>query len=292
MRLLRNASTVCRATFIAVLAALMISCTRERVRTPYVARVDGAELTPTQLAAMCDTLGNGRQQARAYINDWIVTELLYQEAVRRGIADGEDIRRQVEAARRHLAISALLDRELGTNDTLLAPEAAVKAYFDTSAGAFALRDEVVNASYALFSERDAANVFRSRVLRGTQWIEAIQQARRDSASHAQLLQVADHQYFTHATLYPEELWKLARTLRKDEVTFVVKTNSGYYVMQVHSIKRQGEPPDFAYVRDEVRTRLLIATRRARYEQLVRNLRDRHAIEVLLDSASRTEGSSG
>jgi hypothetical protein len=292
MRLPRNANTVCQAIVIAVLAALVAGCTRERVRTPYVARVDGAELTPAQLAAMCDTLGNGRQQARAYINDWIVTELLYQEAVRRGIADGEDIRRQMEATRRHLAISALLDRELGTNDTLLVPESAIKAYFDTSAGAFALREEVINASYALFSERDAANIFRSRVLRGTQWTEAVQQTRRDSASRTQLLQVADHQYFTHATLYPEELWKLARTLRKDEASFVVKTNAGYYVMQVHGTKQQGEPPDFAYVRDEVRMRLLIATRRVRYEQLVRDLRDRHAIEVLLDSASRTEGSSG
>jgi len=285
----RNINTVCLPTLLVLLTFVVCSCTRERVRTPYVARVDAAELSPADLAAMCDTSGSGRKQARAFINDWIVTELLYQEAVRRGIADGEEIRRQVDAARHRLAISALLDKELGANDTLLAPEAAVRAYFDTSAGAFALREDVVNASYALFSERDAANTFRSRVLRGTGWSEALQQSRRDSATRSQLLQIADHQYFTRTTLYPEELWKLARALRKDEVSFVIKTNAGYYVLQLHGSRHQGEPPDFAYVRDEVRLRLLIGLRRARYEQLVRDLRNRHAVEVLLDSASTTQG---
>jgi len=232
---------------------------------------------------MCDTTGINRQQTRTCINQWVVTELLYQEAVRRGIVDREDLRQQVEAARRHLAITALLDRELGTNDTLLMPEPSLKAYFDTSAAAFVLREDVALASYALFAERDAANTFRSLVIQGTPWHEALQAAQRDSATHSQPLLVADHQYFTRTTLYPEELWKLARTLRRNEVSFVLKTNAGYYVLQVHGNKRQGETPDFAYVREEVRTRLLIGIQRTRYEQLVRDLRGRHAVEVLLDS---------
>lgn len=271
---------------------MFLGCTREKVRTPYVARVDAAELSPADLAAVSDTTTGGRQQARAYVNDWIITELLYQEAVRRGLADGEDVRRQVEAAKHRLAISALLDKELGGNDTLMAPESAVRAYFDTSAATFALREDVVSASYALFSERDAANTFRSLVLRGALWAEVLQQVRKDSATRSQLLQVADHQFFTRTTLYPEELWKLARSMRKDETSFVVKTNAGYCVLQVHGIKRQGETPEFAYVRDEARTRLLIGLRRARYEQFLRDLRSRHAVEVLLDSTSTIQGQSG
>ena len=258
-------------------------CTRERPRTQAVARIDGTELTAADLAASCDTTGAGRAQARTYINDWIIRQMLYTEAVRRGIADGDDVRRQVVEARMQLAIAALLDKELNLRDTTDIPDKALRASFDSNASAFVLPEDVVALSYVLFGERDAANAFRTRVLRGTSWDEAVRQTRGDSLARKQLLQVVDHQYFTHASLYPEELWKLARTLSTNAVSFVVRTDNGYYVLQALGLKRQGEIPDFAYAREQVRNRLQIQARRARYEQLLHDLRAKHTVEILFDS---------
>jgi hypothetical protein len=103
--------------------------------------------------------------------------------------------------------------------------------------------------------------------------------------------VARNQYFTQATLFPEELWKLARTLPKEEVSYVVKAAAGYYVLTVHALKHVGETPEFEYVKDEVRERLLIERRRTRYEQLVSDLRTRHKVEVNLAVAD-TAGATG
>lgn len=249
-------------------------------------------LTPEDLAAACDTTTASRGQTRAYVNDWIISELLYQEAVRKGIAESESINRQLEAARKQFAINALLEKELELRDSAAISEQAVKATFESSTGAYTLREDVVNVSYILFSERDAANGFRSRVLRGTGWDDALLQSRKDSSAHAQILEVASHQYFTHATLYPEELWKLARTLGKEAVSFVVKTDLGYVVLQVHSSRHQGETPDFDYVRNDVRARLLIGLRRARYEQLLRDLRAKHSVELSMDTTQQGHGESG
>ncbi len=273
-----------RAAAIMALCALLLSgCARERSHSQAVARIDGTELTAADLAATCDTTGPGRARARTYINDWIIRQMLYMESVRRGIADGDEVRRQVVEARMQLAIAAFLDKELDLRDSARIPEEAVKASFDSSAAAYALNEDVVAINAVLFSERDAANTFRSRVLRGTAWDEAVRQTRADSAAQKQLQQVIRHQYFTHGSLYPEELWKVARMLGINAVSFVVRTDNGYYVLQGLGVKHQGEIPDFAYVRDDVRNRMLVRLRRARYDQLLRDLRAKHTVEIRFDS---------
>ena len=267
-----------------VLGVMLGGCSRERPHARFVARVDGSTLTPDQLTALGDTGTNGRLLARGYINEWVTSELLYQEAIRSGIPESDEIRKQLDAARKQLSVSRYLEQELDLRDTASIPERELRAYFDSSAAAFALREDVANLSYALFSERDAANSFRSRVLRGTPWSEALRQARGDSLTEPKLLRAVDDRYFTHTSLYPEELWKLARSLGKDAVSFVVKTDEGYYVLQNHGMKRQGAVPDFDYVRGEVRHRVAMAKWRVRYEQLLRTLRAKHTVEITVDSA--------
>lgn len=276
------------ATLIALTCALALlldgasGCGRDGGRKPYVARVDRAELTDEDLSLSRDSLGDYHRQSQDYVNDWIVNELLYQEAIRRGLTEGDEFLKQLEATKKHLAIEALLDREVYAVDTSAVGDEAIAAVYASSAQAYVLRQDVVNASYILFSERDPANAFRSKVLRGTSWNDAVQQVERDSVSRRQLRRVATRQYFTQTSLYPEELWKLARTLGKEEVSFVVKTSDGFCVLKAHGMKRQGDLPDLAYVRNEIRDRLLIEQRKNKYDQLIADLRAKHAVDIRMD----------
>lgn len=225
----------------------------------------------------------------AYVNEWVVNELLYQEAQRRGMADSDELRKQLEATRKRLAVEALLEKEVyGAGEV---SDEEVSALFKKNAGLFTLREDVARVSYALFSERDAANQFRAVILRGSSWEEAVAGSQRDSLRGRALRAVARSQYFTQATLFPDELWKLARTLPKEEVSYVVKASAGYYVLTVHSLRHVGETPEFEYVRNEVRDRLLIERRRARYEQLVSDLRTTHKVEVNLSVADTASGAA-
>ena len=225
----------------------------------------------------------------AYINEWVVSELLYQEAQRRGMADTDQLRKQLEATRKRLAVEALLDKEVYGGGTDNVADEDVAAAFKKNLSSFTLREDVARVSYALFSERDEANQFRASILRGSSWDDALAACQRDSVHGRELRAVARNQYFTQATLFPDELWKLARTLPREEVSYVVKTAAGYYVLTVHSIKHVGETPEFEYVKNEVRERLLIERRRARYEQLVSDLRTRHKVEVNLSVADTAGG---
>lgn len=274
-------------------AALLLpaGCSKPVGKKAVVARVDNAELTEADLNVVRASGADPLMPPREYINDWVVTELLYLEAAKRGLADSDELKRQLESVRKRLAVAALLQKEIYSGDSASVTDDAIAERFRSFAEDFALREDVVNASYATFNDRDVANAFRSEVLRGLQWHDAVTRMESDSVHRSHLLRTADHQYFTRATLYPEELWKLARTLGKEEVSFVIKTAGGYSVLKLHWLKRQGEVPDLDYVRNDIRDRLLIEQRRARYEQLIATLRARHAVEVHLDHADTTAPAS-
>jgi parvulin-like peptidyl-prolyl isomerase len=278
-----------RGWVLLVLLMAISGCTRESGHKPYIARVGTAEMTEDDLAASTDSLGRVPRQPGEVVNEWIINELLSQEAARRGLTTTDVFRRQMESTKKRLAIAALLEQELfAENDTVLVNDAALTTAFKAAANDYVLREDVVLASYAIFSDRDAANTFRSSVLRGRNWTDALLLARVDSLTAPHLLRAAERQYFTQTTLYPPELWKLARTLARDEVSFVAKTDAGYYVLMVHRVKHQGEIPDFEYVRSDVRQRLLIEERRARYEKLVSDLRARHPVDIRLERVDTTE----
>ena len=280
-----------RTALLLSLVAILAGCSREGPSRPFVARVGSVELREDDLAGGPDSLVRVRGKSAAFINEWVVSELLYQEAQRRGLADSDLLRKQLEATRKRLAVEALLEKEVygGGGDEVTDDEVA--GAFKKNVASFTLREEVARVSYALFSDRDEANQFRASILRGSSWEDALAACARDSVHAHELRAVARNQYFTQATLFPDELWKLARTLPREEVSYVVKTAAGYCVLAVHSIKRVGETPEFDYVKNEVRDRLLIDRRRARYEQLVSDLRSRHKVEVNL-SVADTAGAAG
>lgn len=287
MRFLKPVDTLARHGALLLVALFCLpSCARDSGQQQYLARVDNAELTHEQVLAAVDTSLHGEQAIRSYVDDWIVTELLYQEAARRGLTETDEIRRQVDDTRKHLAIAALMDKELyAPSDTASLPDGALRAYLDSAGTNLTLQSDVLLASYVLFAERDAANTFRSWLLGGTPWATALDQAQHDSALSSQLRRVVARQYCTPQSLYPQELWKLARTLGTNEVSFALKTAAGYYVIQVHSTKHQGEIPDFEYARPEIRDRLLLEQRRSKYGKLLENLRAHHFVDVRLPASS-------
>jgi hypothetical protein len=263
---------------VAVLALLQ-ACSKQPSQGAFVARVDQEVLTEQELASSLDTLRRTPEQEREYITEWVDNELLYLEARRRGLEKNDQLRREIEAATRKLVIGRLLDQELYHEENVSEDE--IVTLYNGGGEALRLHEDVVNASYALFSDRDGANAFRGRLVRGTPWNVAVEEVQKDTLLRSHLLQIATHQYFTQSNLYPAELWRLARNLGKDEVSFAVKTDAGYYVFVGHSVKKQGELPDLDYIRDELRNRILIERRRMRYEKLLSDLRTKHAIEVHL-----------
>jgi hypothetical protein len=222
-------------------------------------------------------------QVSTYIQQWITDEMLYREAVRRGLDKLPSIATQLEDVRRRLVINALMDTEIyGAQSAASTPE-EVAAYYEEHRAEFILTNDVVMVSFALFAERDAANQFRSTVLRGTPWGTAVQ----DPTHGATILALIDSTYFTQQTLFPPELWRAATGIGAGSPSFPIRTDDGYYVLLVWRYARQGQQAELAYVEPEIRNRLAIQRRQANYDSLLENLRARYAVELLVDEPDTT-----
>lgn len=267
-----------------VLVGAVPGCTRQSERDVSVARVGRSYLTQREISQAIGPEGDIAAKRQDFINSWITTELLYQEAVQRGLEENDAVRRRIENSRKRIVIDALLEEAVYDEDTSGVSESDIGEMYKEKGEAFQLREDVVQVSFARFTERDAANAFRSRLLRGAGWESAVAAVRADSATGPELLQVSTREYFSKSTLYPEEVWKLARALGREEVSFVVRTAVGYYVVITHGLKRQGEIPDLDYVRDEIRDRILIRKRQERYDRLLTDLRAKFPVTMYSERA--------
>ena len=270
----------------AICAWIVAGCSKtEPTKTP-VARLDNQTLALEDIRAHGDTTSELSQvQVQQYIQRWLTDESLYREAVDRGLDRTEDVNQKVEDARRGVAINALLDQEVYSQQLSNFSNQDVQKYFEAHSKEFNVMNDIALMSYALFKNRDAATEFRNIVLRGTSWSSALVQ----QASSIQVR--VDSAYQTQATLMPAELWRVATRAAVREISFPISTNNGYYVLVVWKYIKQGQTADISFVEQEIRGRLTIERRRKLYEQLIQNLRAKHAIEVFVPSVPDTGKSS-
>jgi hypothetical protein len=267
-----------KVLFIFLLLGTAAGCTKnEPERTP-VARMDNQMLALEEIRAHIDTAREPSQaQIQQYIQRWLTEESLYREAVDRGLDRTNEINQKVDDVRRQLAINALLEKEVYSQQTLNVPLQEVRQYYDTHPKEFNVMHDLALISFTLFKNRDAATDFRNLVLKGTPWNSAISQQ-----ASSVVLRI-DSSYRTEATLLPAELWRVASKLTNHELSFPISTDHGYYILVVWKFIKQGQTADLSLVEQEIRSRLTVERRRQVYGQLVQNLRAKHAIQVFVSS---------
>ncbi|HEY5614400.1 MAG TPA: peptidylprolyl isomerase [Bacteroidota bacterium] len=267
-----------RSAILLSAALAVIGCGKPEIPETPVARVDGQTLTMEHIRTRFDSArGVSDAQVHTYIQQWITDEMLYREAVRRGLDQQPSVTAQMEDVRRRLVINALMEKEIYNTQSAESTPDEIAAYYEEHKAEFILTADIVLVSFALFAERDAANQFRSTVLRGTPWGTAT----RDLEQGVAILARVDSTYFTQQTLYPPELWRAATGIGAGSPSFPLRTDDGYYVLIVWRYARQGQQAELAYVEPEIRSRLAIQRRQALFSSFLENLRAQHAVELLI-----------
>ena len=270
---------------------LYIGCGRRDSSQQPLARIDDRTLTLEDVRARLDSSrGVTAAQVGEYARRWINDEILYREAVRRGLDNTEHARTQLEEIRRQLAINALLQEEIYSDKLQQSTTEEVSQYYSAHSKEFTLSADVSLVSYVLFRDRDAANAFRTTVLKGTPWRQAIGQVLADPQQFSQIVARIDSSYYSQNTLLPAELWRVAVASEKPEPSFPIRTNEGSYILIVWKFGRQGQIADLAYVEKDIRSRLTIERRRRTFTTLIETLRSKHAVELLLSDEADTSSS--
>ena len=127
-----------------------------------VARVGDAVLTEgaltSQLALRPDADLTEGERAQL-IEDWVRQELIYQEAIARGLHQQTRLKTLLEQMRRDLLIAALLDAEFQDRE-LAFGEAAIRRYYDAHQADFRRLHPEIRARHILLTSQREANAQR------------------------------------------------------------------------------------------------------------------------------------
>ncbi len=275
-----------------LLCVIAFGCGRKESSETPVARFDDEVLTLEKVISKFDTAqGVSQAQMHDYVQRWLLNELLYRESVRRGLDKKEEIEERITDIRRQLAINALLDEVIYSKTSLESSEDEIRMYYTKNKDLFVLTEDVAQMSLALFESREAANAFRTVVVKGKSWDEAKKDAMTDPVHLEDFIHHTDSLYYTEKTLLPAELWRMGMGINRKEASYPVKTDEGFYVLIVWRVDRKGGVADLPYVRDEINNRLAIQRRKELYDDFVDNLRAKHKIQILLESVNGSSTSN-
>lgn len=240
-----------------------------------VARVGGSVLRMEDLrAAFPDNprLGLSEAQVRSYVQRWINTELLAQEAQRRGLAQNPKVKRQLADLRREVLATAALEQE--SADSLVVTEEELRAYFEKHREAFSRAEDEYLLQEILVRTWGEATQLRTRLLSG----ENFDSLARESSLAPSAVQGGFTGYLRRIQM-PVEVAQQVTHAPLERVLAPIKTEAGYYLIKVVDSKPAGSIRDFSEVRDLVRERVVIEKSKNLQRELLNRLRARRSVYV-------------
>lgn len=277
-----------RLFIVFTLIVLVAGCGQQPENKNVLARVGDAELTEQEARSAIDTTSvSFDAQVKNYVATWIRTEMLYQEAVRRGVENSGMFQKQLYDVRKQLAVQQLLE-QLILEDTTTISSQELEKYFTRHADEFIVREEVMKLNLIGFSSRERASSFAAQLARGSSWEKAIGKVMDDSVAVADVVIATSNEYYSQRSVLYPELWKVAQTLGVNDVSFPVRTQSGYVIVQMVSNIKKGSAPVYELVQDEVNARFMREKRQLQIDSLIGTLRSRTAVEMMLPTVQKSD----
>jgi hypothetical protein len=275
----------CSKWLLLCVVLVVASCRQSETGNTPVARLDNHTLSLEEIRARIDTAREPSQaQVQQYIQRWLTDEMLYREAIERGLDRSSEMNKKVDDVRRQLSINALLEQEVYTSPIPRPTSQELQSYYEAHKREFNLLSDAVLIHFALFPNRDAATEFRNAILKGMSWNVALKEKGMSLVAHV------DSAYYTQASLLPAELWRVASSATTHEPSFPISTTHGYYVLTVWKFMKQGQTADLPYVEKEIQSRIIIEKRQQAFEQFVQTLRSKHAVEVFVNTTNNSANS--
>lgn len=242
-----------------------------------VARVGEAVLTLDDLAAEIPEGLRERitkEDLQSYISRWINSQILFQEAKRRGLDREINVARELERVERELVVNALLEQEIYANKGR-APEGELQKYYDDNRESFR-RNEIEARVYHINMNSKSAADSLYRILRsGENFAKVAQELAAQSED-------ADSWDLTLTTSEVPEAMHSVFRLRAGAVSQPIELDDGFHIFQVVETYPSGTLRALETVREEISNRLELLGRDERYRSLLANLRSAAKVETKLE----------
>ena len=260
-----------------LLAGFLAACQESQPPEDFVARVGSAFLTQAELNARLASLAVGldtTEARRQLIDQWVTSELLYQEARRLRLETQRDVRDRINESERAVLIEALVSQLHEETSEVLTPS-DVTAYFDTHKDHMRLLEPFVRVRHLTGTSRDSIQL-------AVTLLNAVPAAEADSVFDVLAIRFASdpaasfamsQNYFPETRLFvnQSEVHEAVNGLAPGSPARTITDDNTWHLVQLVDRAPVGSVPQLAWVEDLVRSQLNIETRKRNYARTVQKL---------------------
>ncbi len=272
-----------------VLAFVLAGCGPESSKVDYVARLGDRYLTREDLDSALESLTvlqDSAEAAEQIMEQWITDELLFREAVRRGLRNQEGVQSLLLENERSVLVSALLT-ELYKEEDSTPDDQDLLTYYEQNKDQLKLTEPFVKIRYLVTESADSA-------MSDVELMEGIESSPNpDSAWKAVANRFAEDPDGTttlSASFYPETrllssipgLNTAVQRLAPGQILSPFELDSRYHIVQLVERIPVGTTPEVALLEDQLRARIAIENRKQLYARQVQRLRNEALAREELD----------
>jgi parvulin-like peptidyl-prolyl isomerase len=257
------------APFLIILS--LLGCQRQS--DPYsggrvIAEVNGVKLTMEEIEDQIPTEYReyvSDYEKKAYAEEWIKNELLYQEAVTADFDTDPKIAARLKQITKQLVASAYAEAELKARSKVDSSE--VRGFYEKNLQDFAREEEEVRLSHIFVREREIADSAYSALRSGREFGSVAGIFSEDKKSSPE---GGDLGFFSSDNLDPS-LSQVAFRLSVGSYSRPIESAYGYHIIKVTDRKGKGTVREFELVKEDIHNQLLAERQKTELEGLLAEL---------------------
>lgn len=249
-------------------------CSKEEKPAKQIAKINKSVLTEDDVKFALSEERNKGIYREEYINNWIQTEILFQEASDKGLINDNEFKSLLERTKKELA-SALLIRKIVEENKIEPTDDEIKQYYEINKENFKLIEDTYRINEIEFNDFNKAVEFRNSLL-DTEWDRALNQYRSDLS----IIGLHPKKILLKYQIQPTTLLRVITTLSVGEVSTVLETEPGKFtVVQLLEKLNKDLIPPLDMVKVEVQERLSIEKRSKYIKEYINKLIADHNLEI-------------
>lgn len=247
--------------------------------SPVLATVNGKQLTKRDFDLyLPEDYQNAltAEEKREYLDRWITTQLLYEEALETGLSSSPEIDARLEQYKKDLIADRLIQKVI--EERAVVTDKEVRDYYESQKLEF---EREYRISDILVNSPEEADTVRM-LLRSRSFQAVAKERSLDRHSDSG----GDLGYLSRGNMIPEfeaVIYKMA----VGEVSDVIETEFGYHIIKVTDVRESQVPMEYADIAPEIADILTLQKRQATYDSLVAALRKKADIEYMGEAGGVT-----
>jgi peptidyl-prolyl cis-trans isomerase C len=214
---------------------------------------------------------SGKEGKERFLKELINKELIYQDAINRGLQNDRELAEKIEEFRKMSLLTIVLKKEI--EEKAEVTESETKEFYDGNTDNFKTGEEV-RARHILVDTEEKANDILSSIIKGESFAELAKTFSMDKGSAQN---GGDLGFFSRGKMIPE-FEETAFSLKKGEVSKPVKTTYGYHLIETTD-KREGSQIQFEEAKENIKNQLVKEKQKTLFESYIETLKNKTDIKT-------------